>query len=99
MDIQKPANYFDWWKSQSDSVVFGDMMSYCEHVRDRTANEVRYLKCCGANECTVPQCTKQTTWSFLGPRNIGSKNFSITLEYLVFENKIDFFDFCIVDFV
>ena len=79
MDIQKPANYFDWWKSQSDSVVFDDMMLYCQHVRDRTATERQYIKCCGKKDCTVSSCSKQTTWRFLKTKATGLKNLTIKI--------------------
>ena len=69
-DQRSPKN-LKYWKSQSDSTVFGDMMSYCETVRDGTAAEYQKIKCCGSKDCTVSTCTRQTTWSYLETKNIG----------------------------
>ena len=59
------------WKSQSDSMVFSDMMSYCESVQDGTAAEYQKIKCCGSKDCTVSTCTRQSTWSFMETKHIG----------------------------
>ena len=71
LNVQESSEYLGWWKSQSDSYVFSDMMSYCEVVRDGTASEAQQIKCCGGIDCTVSTCTRQTTWSFEQSNNIG----------------------------
>ena len=70
-DLRSTEN-LKYWKSQSDSTVFSDMMSYCESVRAGTAAEYQKIKCCGSKDCTVSSCSRQTTWSFLDTKNIGS---------------------------
>ena len=70
LNVQESSDYLGWWKSQSDSAVFSDMMSYCKLVRDGTASEAQQIKCCGGIDCTVSTCTKQTTWSFMQTSNI-----------------------------
>ena len=58
------SNVLNWWKSQSDAVVFGDMMAYCKYVRDGTASEGQHIQCCGAKDCTVRNCSLQDTWTY-----------------------------------
>ena len=70
-DLRSTENLM-YWKSHSDSTVFSDMMSYCESVRDGTAKEYQKIKCCGSKDCTISTCTRQTTWSYLEIKNIGS---------------------------
>ena len=55
----------EWWKAQSSSIVLDDMMNYCEKVRDGSATDIQTIRCCGAKNCTVPECNIQRNQSKL----------------------------------
>ena len=58
-----PDPYILWWKRQYSDVVFEDMMSYCTHVKDGTANQAQISQCCGSNiSCRPTTCNAMTGW-------------------------------------
>ena len=52
-----------WWKNLTKEYVFSDMNTYCEMTRDGNADEDQKRQCCGNTDCTVNNCTRQTTWA------------------------------------
>ena len=51
-----------WWKFQTDSKAFDDMLVQCEMVLAGVASEAQERKCCGNKGCAVSSCALQTSW-------------------------------------
>ena len=69
----------DWWKTQTDNIVFGDMFSYCTLVKDGKPLARQKRKCCGeGNDCKPSNCVRQSLWT-TGIENL----ITLTLGYVV----------------
>ena len=54
--------YLGWWRKQTNSVVFNDMFTYCENVKNDKATDDQKTQCCGDKECKPTSCSKQDKW-------------------------------------
>ena len=55
--------YIEWWKTQTDEIVFSDMLNICILVRDGHATDSQKRECCGENiRCGPIFCNRQSTW-------------------------------------
>ena len=50
----------DWWKFETEAL--NDMLEICEAVRDQAASEHQKTSCCGSKDCSISECTHQTSW-------------------------------------
>ena len=95
--------YFDWWKTQLNSVVFNDMFNECESTRLGSANE-NQIKNCGCGSSRPSECILQTkftpVWSvFIG--HLGGAVMSLIVFYLVIYrmltgDRLHTFELCVI---
>ena len=57
-----PSPWLDYWKKTRDSIVFQDMMTYCNLVKDGNATSDQITHCCGTVPCTPKYCNKVMNW-------------------------------------
>ena len=53
----------DWWKTQTDTSVFTDMLALCTLTRSGVASVRQKQQCCGSKDCKPTACTKQRQWA------------------------------------
>ena len=57
---KKPNTTWPNTTTQSDKKVLNQMNSFCELTRDGNANDWQRKQCCGAKDCNVAKCMKQS---------------------------------------